>query len=69
MTLFGKNLKPINSFSSSKPLPLLKVANQEIQLDYAGPLSDGSRGQIYILVAIDRYSKFSSNLLTKTTGA
>ena len=39
-TLFGKNLKPINKFNSSKPLPLLNGPNQEIQLDYAGPLLD-----------------------------
>ena len=46
-TLFGKILKPINKFSSSKPLPLLNEPNREIQLDYAGPLSDGAGANLH----------------------
>ena len=43
--------------------------NQEIQFDYAGPVLDGSGGQIYILVTTDRYSKHPSSMLIKTTGS
>ena len=62
-------MKSINKFNSSKPLPLLNEPSREIQLDYAGLLSDGAGGQIYILVAIDRYSKYTSVMLTRKTGA
>ena len=41
---------------------------QELQLDYAGPLEDHKGKQIYLLVAIDRYSKFPSVKVTKSTG-
>ena len=68
-TLFGKNLKPINKLNSSKPPPLLNRSNRENCLDYAGLLSDGAGVQIYILVAIDRYSKYPSVMLTRTTCA
>ena len=52
-TKFGKNLKANASFNSSKPLPLLFGPNEELQLDYAGPLLDSFGNSIYILVAID----------------
>ena len=51
-----------------KPLPLLNAPNEKLRLDYAGPLSDGAGKQVYILVAIDRFSKYPSAMLTKTTG-
>ena len=41
---------------------------QELQLDYAGPLEDHKGKKIYLLVAIDRYSKFPSVKVTKSTG-
>ena len=41
--------------------------SQEVKLDYAGPLEDHKGKNIYLLVAIDRYSKFTSKL-TKSTG-
>ena len=68
-TKFGKNLKPMSPFEMNKPLPLLNAHNEELQLDYAGPLSDGTGNQVYILIAIDRSSKYPSAILTKTTGA
>ena len=42
---------------------------KKIQLDYAGPHSDGGGGQIYFLVTIGRYSNYPSVMLTRTTGA
>ena len=68
-TQFGKNLKWLSHFKMYKSLPLLNAPNEEVHLDFAGPLSDKVGSQIYILVAIDRYSKYSSSMLTKSTGA
>ena len=68
-TKFGKNLKPLSPFKMYKSLPLLNAPNEELQLDNAGPVCDGVCNKIYILVAIDRYSKYPSALLFKTTGA
>ena len=67
-TKFGKNLKANASFNSSKPLPLLSGPNEELQLDYAGPLLDSFGNSMYILVAIDRYSKYPSAMITRSTG-
>ena len=67
-TRYGKNVKYIITKSSAKPLPLLTQPGQELQLDYAGPLEDHKGKQIYFLVANDRYSKFPSVKVTKSTG-
>ena len=67
-TKLGKNLKANASFNSTKPLPLLSGPNEELQLDYAGPLLDSDGNSIFILVAIDRYSKYPSAMITRSTG-
>ena len=67
-TRYGKNAKYIIPKNSSQPLPLLSKPGQEVQLDYAGPLEDGKGKKIYLLTAIDRYPKFSSVKVTKSTG-
>ena len=67
-TKFGKNLKANASFNSSKPLPLLSGPNEELQLYYSGPLFDSFGNSMYILVAIDRYSKYPSAMITRSTG-
>ena len=53
----------------NKSLLLLNAPNEELQLDYAVLLSDGAVNQVYILAAIDRFSKNQSAMITKTTGA
>ena len=68
-TLFGKNIKTLTTYNSAKPLPPLSAPNQEVQLDFAGPLIDDKKGKIHILVAIDRFSKYPLVMLTKTTSA
>ena len=68
-TKFGKKLKPNASFNSTKPLPLLSGPYEELQLDYAGPLLDSDGNNIYILVAINRYSKYPSAMITRSTGS
>ena len=64
-TRYGKNAKYIIPKNASKPLALLSQPSQELQLDYAGPLEDTKGKKIYLLVAIDRYSKFPSVKITK----
>ena len=66
-TRYGKNAKSVIPKNASKPLPLLSQPGQELQLDYAGPLEDTKGKKIYLLVAIDRYSKFPSVKITKST--
>ena len=67
-TRYGKNAKYVIPKNASKPLPVLSQPGEELQLDYAGPL-EGTKGRkIYLLVAIDRYSKFPSVKITKSTG-
>ena len=68
-TLFGKNLKPASTFNTAKSLPVLSGPNQELQLDFAGPILEEKGSKIFLLVAIDRFSKFPSVLISKTTGA
>ena len=67
-TKFGKDLKANASFNSTKLLPFLSGPYEELQLDYAGPLLDSDGNSIYILVAIDRYSKYPSAMITRSTG-
>ena len=50
-------------------MPNLTGPNQELQLHFAGPVLYVKGAKIFLLVAIDRFSKFPSVLLTKTTGA
>ena len=56
----GKNLKPIIPKSDLGKLPKLLEPNQEIQLDFAGPMPNESNNETYILVAIDRFSRYPS---------
>ena len=67
--LFGKNIKTSATCNSTKPLPLLSAPKYDFHLDFAGPITDDKEGKIYILVAIDRFSKYSLLMLTETTSA
>ena len=67
-THYGKNAKYIIPKNSSQPLPLLSQPGQEVQFDYADPLQDSKGKKIYLLVAIDGYSKIPSVVITKSTG-
>ena len=68
-TLFGKNLKPAKTFNTAQSLPSLSRPNQELQLDFAGPILEDKGSKIFLVVATDRFSKFPSVLISKTTGA
>ena len=66
-TRYGKNVKHLIPKNASKPLPLLTRPGQEVQLDYAGPIENHRGKKIYLIVAIDRFSKFPSVKVTKST--
>ena len=57
-TEFGKNLKSIIKKSDWSPLPPCSEPNEEIQLDFGGPIFDGQGREVYFLACIDRFSKF-----------
>ena len=57
-TEFGKNLKSIIPKTRWAPLPPCSDPNEEIQLDFGGPIMDGQGREVYFLACIDRFSKF-----------
>ena len=63
----GKNLKTQLPQSEINRLEILTESGQEIQLDFAGPIKLESRGDVYILVAIDRFSKWPTAVICKST--
>ena len=56
----GKNFKTLIPKSDLGKLPKLDEPNQEVQLDFAGPIPNESNKDTYILVAVDRFSRFLS---------
>ena len=48
---------PATCFQAHKPCI---VPNQEIQIDFAGPINNEKNLEIYILTCIDRFSKYHS---------
>ena len=64
--LSGKNLKPNIPKTEQNSLPPLSAPNEEIQLDFIGPITDQNR-RFYILLSMDRYSKWPVASLCKTT--
>ena len=63
----GKNLKTQIPQSEINRLEILTEPGQEIQIDFAGPIRSKSRGNVYILVAIDRFSKWPTAQICKNT--
>ena len=54
----GKNIITQIPSTEKNKLEILTEPNQEIQLDFAGPIKSKTRGNVYILVAVDRFSKW-----------
>ena len=55
----GKNLKPLIPKSQIGSLPFLTEPNQEIQMDFAGPIPFKENNlNNYILVTVDRLSRY-----------
>ena len=55
----GKNLKPLIPKSQFRNLPSLSEPNEEVQMDFAGPIpfKDNTLSN-YILVTVDRLSRY-----------
>ena len=53
--------------STEKKLEILTEPNQKVQLDFAGPIKSKTRGEVYISVAIDRFSKWPTAHVCKNT--
>ena len=53
----GKNLKPLIPKNRKSELPPLMEPNEEVQLDFVGPIIDEKHKESYILASVDRYSK------------
>ena len=63
----GKNIKVLlGTHNISKP-PTLTFANDEINLDFSGPLDPFWGNNKYILLCIDRYTKFLSAKIVNNT--
>ena len=65
----GKNLKPLSNHNTLGKLPAVEEPNQEMELDFAGPLPLVWGTKIYILVCVDKFSKFPSAQITSNTSA
>ena len=40
------------------PLKLCKVPNEEVQIDFGGPIHIEKNQEVYFLACVDRFSKF-----------
>ena len=57
-TVIGKNLKSVIPTKQFTPhIPCIEP-NQEIQIDFGGPIFDEKGNEVYFLAAIDRFSKY-----------
>ena len=63
----GKKLKTQLPSTERNKLDILFEPNQEIQLDFAGPIKTKTRGNVFILVAVDRFSKWPTAQICKNT--
>ena len=62
----GKNLKPIMSKQNLGKLPPLEEPNEELQMDFGGPILFRNHvDNYYILATVDRYSDFLPHKYTK----
>ena len=57
-TVIGKNLKPVIPTRQFNPHIPCVEPNQEIQIDFGGPIFDEKCNEVYFLAAIDRFSKY-----------
>ena len=65
----GKNLKVILGTNNTDKLPILAEPNEEVDLDFAGPLEKNWGNSKYLLLCIDRFSKFPSAKVVNNTSA
>ena len=64
-----KNLKPVVPASKCQPLLNCSEPNEEIQIDFGGPITNGKDQDIQFLACIDRFSKYPTvEVLDKANG-
>ena len=63
----GKSIITRIPSTEKNNLEISTEPNQEIQLDFAGPIKSKTRGDVYILVAIDRFSKWPTAHICNST--
>ena len=68
-TAIGKNLKSVIPAKQFKAHTPCIVPNQEIQIDFAGPINNEKEHEIYILTCIYRSSKYPSAELVHNANA
>ena len=68
-TQTGKNIKSIIPTTQISELPALSEPNEELNLDFTGPLDNTWGKNKYILLCIDRFSKFPSAKITSSTSS
>ena len=59
-TAIGKNLKSVIPAKQFTPHIPCVEPNQEIQIDFGGPIFDEKNNEVYFLAAIDRFSKYQT---------
>ena len=62
----GNSIKPNIPSTEKKQLPPLSKSNDEIQLDFIGPITEKNR-RFYILLSMDRFSKWPAASFCKST--
>ena len=62
----GKSIKPNIPSTEVSQLPTVNKPNEEIQMDFIGPISEKNQ-KFYILLSMDRFSKWPAASLCKTT--
>ena len=68
-TAIGKNLKSVIPAKQFTPHVPCVEPNQEIQIDFGGPIFDEKNTEVYFLAAIDRFSKYpTANVYEKANG-
>ena len=68
-TATGKNLKPVIPAKQFKAHTPCIVPNQEIQIDFAGPINNEKEHEIYSLTCIYRFSKYPSAEIIENANA
>ena len=69
-TEIGKKLKPLTPKSKWQPHKLGHKPNEEIQIDFGGPILNEKDKEIYFLTCVDRYSKYpTAEIFEKGNGA
>ena len=62
----GKSIKPNIPSTEKNQLPPLNEPNEELQLDFIGPITERNR-RFYILLSMDRFSKWPAASFCKST--